>query len=217
MNPGGALQVGRSSLRRENMNVRSLLAVALAALLVPLAASAQTRRTSSARPAADALSVGGWLGYEMGDADGFQLRVDGEMPFQQLTPQVKLSLVGSIGYTFAGYDVGGGFGVPGADVSVNRLKIVPAARFTLPVNPQLSLFGDAGLGLHYTSVSFEYDGFSGLDFDDSEVGLLLRFAAGAFFQVNPQLRVGGQIVLDPMFGDYDDTTFAIMAGAMFQL
>jgi hypothetical protein len=192
------------------MNVRSLLAVALAALLVPLAASAaQTRRTSSA-PASNALSVGGWLGYEMGDADGFQLRVDGEMPFQQLTPQIKLSLVGSIGYTFADYDTYFG------DVSVNRLKIVPAARFTLPVNPQLSLFGDAGLGLHYTSVSFDL-GPGGGDYDDSEVGLLLRFAAGAFFQVNPQVRVGGQVVLDPIFGDYDDTTFAIMAGAMFQL
>jgi opacity protein-like surface antigen len=196
------------------MNVRSLLAVALAALLVPLAASAQTRRTStsSARAAqSNALSVGGWIGYETGDADGFQLRADGEMPFQQLTPQIKLSLVGSIGYTFAGWDF------PGGDVSVNRLKIVPAARFTLPVNPQLSLFGDAGLGLHYTSVSFEYDGFGAEDLDDSELGLLLRLAAGGFFQVNPQLRVGAQIVLDPIFGDYDDTTFAIMVGAMFAL
>jgi len=196
------------------MTVRPLLAVALAAVLVPSAASAQARRSAPAQratPVADALSVGGWLGYEMGDADGFELRVDGELPFQQLTPQIKLSLVGSIGYTFGGWDA------PGVDVSVDRLKIVPAARFTLPVNPQLSLFGDAGIGLHYTSVSFDYPQFGGLDFDDSELGLMLRFAAGAFFQVNPQVRVGGQIVLDPMFGDYDDTTFAIMAGAMFRL
>jgi opacity protein-like surface antigen len=195
------------------MNVRSLLAVALAAVLVPSAASAQARRSApaSSAPASDALSVGGWLGYEMGDADGFQLRVDGELPFQQLTPQIKLSLVGSIGYTFGGWDA------YGVDVSVDRLKIVPAARFTLPVNPQLSLFGDAGIGLHYTRVSFDYSGFGANDFDDSSIGLMLRFAAGAFFQVNPQLRVGGQIVLDPMFGDYDDTTFAVMAGAMFRL
>jgi hypothetical protein len=200
------------------MNVRPLLAVALAAVLVPSAASAQTgrsapaaRATASTAPAADALSIGGWLGYEMGDADGFQLRVDGELPFQQLTPQIKLSLVGSIGYTFGGWDA------YGVDVSVDRLKIVPAARFTLPVNPQLSLFGDAGIGLHYTRVNFDYNGFGASDFDDSAIGLMLRFAAGAFFQVNPQLRVGGQIVLDPMFGDYDDTTFAVMAGAMFQL
>ncbi len=188
------------------MKIRSLAAVALAALLAPLAASAQ-----ASAPASDGLSFGGWLGYEMGDADGLQLRADAELPFQQLTPQVKLSFVGSIGYTFAGYDV------PGADISVNILKIVPAARFTLPVSPQLSLFGDAGLGLHYTTVDFDYDGFAGVDYDDSVLGFMLRFAAGAFFQVNPQVRIGGQIVLDPMFGDYDDATFAIMAGAMFQL
>ncbi len=201
------------------MNVRSLLAVALAALLVPFAASAQTRRTppraapaaAAPAPAADSFSLGGWLGYETGDADGFQLRADGELPFQQLTPQLKLSLVGSIGYTFAGYDTFGG------DVSVNRLKIVPAARFTFPLNPQLSFFGDAGLGLHYTSVSFDYGFGYGNDFDDSSLGLMLRFAVGAFFQVAPQVRLGGQLVLDPMFGDYNDTTFAVMAGAMFQL
>lgn len=195
------------------MNVRSLLAVALAALLVPLAASAQTRRatTTTSRPASNALSLGGWLGYEMGDVDGFQLRVDGEMPFQQLTPQVKLSLVGSIGYTFAGDDA------PGVDISVNRLKIVPAARFTLPVNPQLSFFGDAGIGLVYTTFDVNYDAFAGFDYDDSEIALMLRLAAGGFFQVNPQTRVGAQIVLDPMFGDYDDTTFALMVGAMFTL
>jgi opacity protein-like surface antigen len=187
------------------MNARSLLAVALAALVFPLAAPAQTG------PASDALSLGGWLGYESGDADGFQLRADAELPFQQLTPQIKLSLVGSVGYTFAGYDL------LGADVSVNRLKIVPAARFTLPVNPQFSLFGDAGIGLHYTSVDVDYDQFAGFDYDDSELGLMLRFAAGAFFHVNPQVRIGGQVVIDPIFGDYDDTTFAFMAGAMFQL
>lgn len=198
------------------MTVRPLLAVALAAVLVPSAALSQTRSTrarsaTSSAAAGDALSVGGWLGYEMGDADGFQLRADAELPFQQLTPQIKLSFVGSIGYTFGGWDA------YGVDVSVDRLKIVPAARFTLPVNPQLSLFGDAGIGFHYTSVNFDYDTFGGLDYDDSEFGFMLRLAAGAFFAVNPQLRVGGQIVLDPMFGDYDDTTFAIMAGAMFRL
>jgi hypothetical protein len=191
------------------MTVRPLLAVALAAVLVPSVALSQSRGAGRTTAAGDALSIGGWLGYEMGDADGFQLRADAELPFQQITPQVKLSFVGSLGYTFGSYDAFG------EDVSVDRLKIVPAARFTLPVNPQLSLFGDAGLGFHYTRVSFD-NPFGG-DLDDSEFGLMLRFAAGAFFEVNPQLRVGGQIVLDPMFGDYDDTTFALMVGAMFRL
>lgn len=196
------------------MHVRSLLAVVLAALLAaPAVASAQAGRgTQKPPPAAPprSLSVGGWIGYEMGDFDGVQLRVDGELPFQQLTPQVGLSFVGSIGYTRAGEDA---FGL---DVTVSRLKLVPAARFTLPVNPQLSVFGDAGLGIHYTSIDFDFD-FGGIDFDDSEISLLLRLGAGAFYQVNPRTRVGASLVLDPMFGDFDDTTFTLLAGLMYQL
>jgi opacity protein-like surface antigen len=193
------------------MNVRSLLAVALAALLAPLAASAQTRgaRATSTAPAS-AFSLGGWIGPELGDADGFQLRADGELPFQQIAPRVGLSLVGSIGYTFAGYDTFG------QDVSVDRLKIVPTARFTFPLNPKVSFFGDAGLGLHYTSVSVE--GFGG-DASDSDVGFLLRFGAGAFFPIQPNIKLGAQLVLDRMFGDdfYDDSSFSILGGAMFTL
>jgi opacity protein-like surface antigen len=195
------------------MHVRSLLAVVLAALLAaPAAASAQARGTQKPPPARQpqSLSIGGWIGYEMGDFDGVQLRVDGELPIQQLTPQVGLSFVGSIGYTRAGEDA---FGL---DVTVNRLKLVPTARFTLPVNPQLSVFGDAGLGIHYTSIDFDFD-FGGIDFDDSEISLMLRLGAGGFFQVNPRTRIGASIVLDPMFGDFDDTTFTVLAGLMYQL
>jgi hypothetical protein len=195
------------------MHVRSLLPVVLAALLAaPAVASAQARGTQRPAPARQpqSLSIGGWIGYEMGDFDGVQLRVDGELPFQQLTPQVGLSFVGSIGYTRASEDA---FGL---DVTVSRLKLVPAARFTLPVNPQLSVFGDAGLGIHYTSIDFDFD-FGGIDFDDSELSLLLRLGAGGFFQVNPRTRIGASIVIDPMFGDYDDTTFTLLAGLMYQL
>lgn len=189
------------------MKARSLLALALAALLAPAAASAATR----AAPAANALSLGGWLGFELGDVDGFQLRADGELPFQQLTPELGLSLVGSLSYTIADADV------PGADSSLNRFKIVPAVRFTFPLTPDISLFGDAGLGIHYTTFDVDYDPGGLNDIDDSSVGLMLRFAGGAFFQVAPNIRVGGQVVIDPMFGDNDDTTFSILGGAMFTL
>ena len=75
--------------------------------------------------------------------DGVALRVDGELPFQELSPQVKLSLVGSIGYIVRRTTTRFG-----GDITANLLKIVPAARFSFPVNPQLTLFGDAGLGLY---------------------------------------------------------------------
>lgn len=203
------------------MHVRTLLAVALAAFIAsPVAATAQAKKgttkaqparssAASTAPASKALSIGGFVGYEWGDADGFQLRVDGEMPFQQLTPQIRLSLVGSVGYSRASYDFFGG------DLTVSRFKVVPAARFTLPLNPQLSVFGDAGLGFHYTSVSFNYTAFG--DVSDSDFSFMLRFGAGGFFQVNPRTRIGAALMIDPMFGDYDDTTFALLVGLMYQL
>jgi hypothetical protein len=204
------------------MNVRPLLAAALAALLTaPLAASAQARPAARSAPAAAprSLAVGGWLGYEMGDLDGVALRLEGELPFQQLTPEIALSLVGSVGYSRLSDDLGRGF-----DITANLLKFVPAARFTLPVSPELSLFGDAGLGLYYASVSTDFEFFNPItgrverdDASDSSVGLMMRLGVGGFFQVNPQLRLGGALVLDPMFGDYDDTTFTIQVGASFQL
>jgi opacity protein-like surface antigen len=207
------------------MHVRSLFAVALAAILAtPLAASAQAKKgtttkaqparaapAASTAPASKALAVGGWVGYEWGDADGFQLRVDGEMPFQKLTPQIDLSFVGSLGYTRASYDVFG------ADLTVSRFKVVPAARFTFPVNPQISLFGDAGIGFHYTKVTIDYTAFGLGDVSDSEFSFMLRIGGGGFYHVNPRTRIGASVMIDPMFGDYDDTTFALLVGLMYQL
>ncbi len=202
------------------MHVRSLFAVAVAALLPVTTHAAQAKTpVAQARPAAVAsssprqLSLGGWIGYEMGDLDGIQLRVDGVMPFQKLAPQIELSFVGSVGYSRLTESA---FGV---DVTANILKFVPAARFTLPVNPQLSLFGDAGLGLYYASLSTDIDfGFGSESVSDSTVGLMLRLGAGGLFQVNPRLQVGASIYLDPMLtGDYDDTTFSILAGLTYQL
>jgi hypothetical protein len=190
------------------MHVRSLLAVAIAALLaVPAAVHAKTPVRSA--PASKQLSVAGWLGYEMGDLDGIQLRVDGEMPYQKLTPQIALSFVGSVGFSHLTVSE---FGF---DFTANILKVVPAARFTLPVSPQLSVYGDAGLGLYYASLSSELPIVGKVS--DSSVGFMLRLEAGGFYQVNPRAKVGGMLTLDPMFGDVDDATFAIFAGLTYQL
>jgi hypothetical protein len=202
------------------MPTRTFFAVVLAALVAaPSAAGAQTKRSTrtASRPAAeatsapgDAMSVGGFVGYEWGDhISGFQLRADGELPFQQLSPQVKMSFVGSVGFTHSTYSP---FGF---DTTVNRLKLVPAARFTIPVNPQIGVYGDAGIGLHYTSLTVDFGQFGKTT--DSGIGLLLRFGAGGFFQVNPRLRLLGELVLDPTFGTYHETSLALLVGLMYQL
>jgi opacity protein-like surface antigen len=203
------------------MKVRSLLALALAALLVPAVALAAPARgaapAASSRSGIQGRSVGGVGGYETADLSGLALRVDGEMPFRALSPQLDLSFVGSIGYSRL-TDSEGGFGFE-FDTTANILKFIPAARFSFAVNPQFTLFGDAGLGLYYASLEVETtDPFFGtVSVDDSEFSIMMRLGVGAWYHLNDQTRIGAMLELDPYFGDFDQTTFNILGGAMFRL
>lgn len=204
------------------MKIRSLIAAVVAALLVPALASAAPAKAAPASSGSTAsggglsiqgLSVGGFVGYTTDDLSGFALRADAELPFRKLTPQLNLSWVGSVGYSRM---TDSAFGI---DVTGNVLTIVPAARFTFPVNPQISLFGDAGLGLYYASLKTEMDipFFGRQSASDSEFSLMMRFEVGAFYQVNPKTQLGALIGIDPMFGDFDQNPWNIMVGAMFKI
>ena len=206
------------------MRFRTPIALAVAALLAaPLAASAQATKkgtTASSRAAGttttpgDALTVGGFIGFETGDLTGLALRADVELPFQQLSPQVKLSLVGSLGYTHFGKDI------PFGDITFNVVQLIPAARFTLPINPQFDLYGDGGLGLYYyrfTSKATLPPFALVVDDSGSGLGILMRLAVGGFYKVNPQLRLGAEVGILPYFNKIDTTDLTIMVGAMFAL
>ena len=159
------------------MKLRSLVAVAL---LVPAVAfSAPARTSSTAGAPLDGLQVGGFIGYETDDLSGLSLRLDGEIPFRDLSPQIKLSWVGSLGFSHL-TDSTFGF-----DRTANVFKIVPAARFTMPLNPQFSLFGDVGLGLAYVSGTISSPFFP--DVTDSTLNLMMRLGVGAWYHVNDRL------------------------------
>lgn len=222
------------------MKLRPLLAVVLLAPAVALGAQAGTTKTaakagakpaSTAKPAASStsatpmtgLEVGGFIGYETDDLSGLSLRLDGELPFRDLTPELKLSLVGSFGYSHLTWDP-----LPDVKFTADVFKLIPAARFTLPVAPQLSVFGDAGLGLAYirAKVEFPSSPFFPGSVSDSSINLMMRLGVGAFYQVNPQLRLGAMLEFDPVFGDYGyagngvggtQSTFLVQVGAMFKL
>ncbi len=212
------------------MKLRSLFALALAALLVPVVATAapapraapaaKTRSVESASPM-DNVTIGGFVGYESDDLSGPALRLDAEVPFRALAPQVNLSWVGSIGFSHLSKDVGG-YGVS-ADWTANILKLIPAARFSFAVNPQFTLFADGGLGLYYASQTVEavawdpFNGYYKVSGSKSETSLMMRIGGGAWYEVNPKTRIGASIEFDPYFGDFDQNTFVIQAGAMFKL
>jgi opacity protein-like surface antigen len=223
------------------MKVRTLLALALLAPSLALAAPSSGSKSSS-KPSSSAaapqqapapssqyggLEIGGFLGYETDDVSGVALRVDGELPFKALSPQLRMSWLGSIGYSHLTESIAF------ADVTTNVLKIVPAARFTLPLNPQFDVFGDVGLGIAYVSATVDFNSpFPGVpapgSISDSTFNIMMRFGAGAWFHVNPQLKVGAMLEFDPIFGDFgfagangvtgsSQNTFNILAGLMYRL
>jgi len=198
------------------MHVRlsSLALIAALALAAPATASAQARgapRTGT--------HLGALIGFEDGDGDaGLSLRLDGELDYQALAPEVRLSFVGSLG--FSRWDFNQGFFFSGLDASLNVFKFVPAARFSFGRSSTLRPYLDAGLGLYYASFSIQTrDPFTGVVFDDStsDIGLMMRFAGGLLFNVSPGLSLGGEIGLTPYFGDVDDTTFSLLFSAVFRI
>jgi opacity protein-like surface antigen len=211
------------------MKIRTLLAVALLAPTVAAAAAPPKSKPSSPPPAQQAapaeqsggsgLELGGFIGYETSDLSGLSLRLDGEYPFQALNPQIRLSFVGSIGYSHLTWDP-----LPGASFTANVFKFVPAARFTIPVAPQFDVFGDAGLGLAHIRASVDFSGVG--TFTGSSTNVMMRLGVGGFYQVNPGLKLGAMLEYDPVFGNYGysgygvgatENTFLIQVGGMFKI
>jgi hypothetical protein len=199
-------------------------AAALAlALLAALPAEAQTRRRRAparqvdATPASDpaasrSLRVGALIGFDFGSL-GFSVRGDAELPFAVIASNVLLSGVGSLGLTRFSKDGNG----PIEGASQIILKLVPAARLTYLVAPQIGVYGDAGLGVYYGRTS--YDAASGVpEFaSDGGFGLTFRFAGGGFYELSDQLRLGAEIGVNPFLWQYEDPTLSVMVGAMYRL
>jgi opacity protein-like surface antigen len=202
---------------------RSLSTLLLALLLVPGAALAQSRRSSppsraytTASDATPPLRIGAYIGYESGDWDGLALRLDGELPIQRLAPNLMLSGVASIGFSHLTNSVSAVspvFPFPRitVDSTVNRLDVIPAARFTFEANRQLSLYGDVGLGVFYAKLSSDFAG------SDTDFAVKMRFGVGGFLALSPTLDLGAELALQPHFGSYDNTTFTVMAAARFRV
>jgi hypothetical protein len=172
------------------------------------------------------------LGFEDGDFDaGLSLRGDLELVQKPLAPNVGFSIVGSLGFARFGEE-GGYYAPPFVDerweMATNVLKIVPAARLTFGRSQAFRPYVDGGIGVYYASwtmesrevVDFDLYGnpiYRDVEFDDSEFSLMMRLAAGLQFQVSPGFSLGGELSINPYFGDYDDTTFGLMVGASFRM
>lgn len=219
------------------MTHRPVLAALLLLPALGLAAPAPARPSPrpGAKPAAPAkapaspsrgggLEVGGFAGYETADFSGVSLRADAELPVRPLSRGVKLSVVGSLGYSRLTWSPG--FSVEGtADV----VKLVPALRFTLPVAAKVSVFADAGFGLARVQAEIDLPpSFNAADISDGTWNVLLRLGAGAWLHASDRLKLGVLLELDPILGDFgfasaagvtsgSQTTFIAQLGAQYRL
>lgn len=186
------------------------------------AALAITGSASAALPPGSRLSelrVGGFAGYETDDLSGVAIRADAELPVRDLTPEVRLSGVGSFGYSRLTE------GVRFGDLTSDVLKLVPSARLSVAVAPKVSLFGDLGLGLAFVSARTETNVpfFGRSSVSASSANLMLRLGAGAWYHVSAQVDVGAMLELDPILGDYafsgfrSQTTFLVLGGLTYRL
>lgn len=170
------------------MFTRSITGLVLAALLaLPAAAEAQSRKGGSG------IWLGGLFGAEFGDWDGFQFRLEGEVPITRLTPRVQVAGVVSASYS-------------GLEHDLTVFELVPAIRLNWTASPTIGAYGDVGLGLAYASAN-----------DESDTGATMRFGVGAFYQMTSSIRFPVELAIHPHFGDYDQTSTTLMIGAKFRL
>jgi hypothetical protein len=196
------------------MNARTLLRsslplLAALALSIPAGARAESRAVLQPSYQDSALRLGVFVGPEFVSGEtGVAVRGDVSQAITQLAPNVRLDGVLSLGYTHYS------FGPADFDATANIVRILPSARFVFPVAPKLSLYGDAGLGLYFGSMSF---GNAFNRASDNLFGVNMRFAGGAMFDVAPTVRLGAELGVNPYFGDFDQTSTTLMFAAQFRL
>lgn len=201
-------------MTKNTRTLRSILVLLAIGLASP--ALAQTARRAPPPSSSQASRIGPLIGLEFADGDaGLALRGDVSMPLSRVSPTVSLDGVLSVGLSWFSDDDNGRFN--DVDVSTTIFKIIPALRLTAPLSPTVGLYGDVGLGFYYGSTEVDFDGV-GFDDDaeDSGFGVGMRFAGGLFADVSPAVRLGGEVGVNPYFGEFDETSLSLLFSAMFR-
>lgn len=220
------------------MTVRSIAIAFCLALLTPAVAAAQSRRPAAPPPAAGSSSTrpdgidfavlagGEWGGSGYG---ALRLRGDAELDLRrELAPGFRLGGVLSIGLSRYSSDFGmvdpyGGTAM-NAHSSATSLDVVPALRVHFAPAPRFDLYGDAGLGLGYTSASYEVTGvgaggaYAVAGGFGSGVFVMARLGAGGFYQVDDRLKVGAELLgLNLRAGSGVGSSYSLLAAVAYRL
>lgn len=190
-----------------------ILGAIAATFLLASTASAQTTPTTTVAHTDDTRRIGVLGGFEFEDDTGFGLRGDVELMPLAPVGQGTLKLLGSVGWTYFSQGEGG------VDVTTNVFRFIPGVRLSYPLQDKLGVYGDAGLGLYHARLSVDDVFVPGVGNvgggSDSETSLLVRLAAGGFYEVSPSMRIVAEVGLMPHFGDFDINPFTLFGGVSF--
>lgn len=156
-----------------------------AALGLPAGAFAQSRSPT--------FWAGAGAGLEFGTVSGWQLKAEGEIPLQRLTPQLRVEAVGTLG---------------GGSLSSNSYwKVLAAPRAIVTITPILEGYVDVGAGVYHTWWTGNH----------STTGFTFRFGGGATYAFSSTAKG----FVDVGYGHYnrgvgphsEASTLALVAGA----
>ncbi len=172
------------------------LTAALAVAAVPTLAAAQGASVISD---VGTLKLGASAGlFASSFSTGFKLNLDGAYTISEIQPRLFLEGAGQIGFMW------------GSD-GVSIYEFLPKARVRYALSDQLSLYGDAGIGLAFIHVSVG-------NFSDTTTCALIRFAGGVQYALMPNI----ELVLEPVgLNIYPASgsgfAYTLLAGALFRL
>jgi hypothetical protein len=185
--------ISAHSLRKHVGAASAVLCIALMPALAQAAGPMVTAGSSDV----GAFAAGGTVGFQTGNSlTQFRLTGEGQYGLLMLQPQLELDLAGHLGLLVGD--------------SVTTFEIVPEARIRYLVDRKLSLYGDAGLGIAFASVSVG-------PASASQTWGLLRFAGGVQYKITPQvILLGEPIGLNLYFGTGSGFQYGLAAGALYR-
>jgi hypothetical protein len=209
-----------------------LLAAVLALLATP-AFAAGTQQASARAPAPPAASgpdtshpdLALLLGGEWGSGGygAFRMRGDVGLDLRRpLAPNATLAGVLSVGLSHYGDEFT--TGIPGFSVteriSTWTFDVVPTARANFAVQPRVTLYADAGLGIGFSSESLEVSGTGVPAASGSGSGAfgVIKLGAGGYYRLDDRFQLGAEIVgLNLRFGNGVGTTYSFLLAGSYRL
>ena len=182
--------------------------VALALVLVPTVAFAQSRRGGGGT--AGNLELGGEFGlaipFDTGPNIGFKLAPELMYMFPEFSPSVSFGVGGQLAFALHPFGE--------ASSTWWFMDFVPIGRVLFAVSPKVGIYGDLGMGIGIVHASVSAFGAT---FSSSDAAFLLKFGGGAKIKLDQKLS----LTLGPAFNIYvksgSATVFTIMGGLLYRL